>query len=126
MNKKLQYVVRERSPRMDNNNEKFSPLDDPNLSREDNVKRSAARWKRLVEETGVDPLTAYMVVTMDPDEYWKHAMVLSELKNIGGVDVMNFEKLSLEILNMKWIPRKKIILIWINMSCTNIKMAQYP
>ena len=110
---------------MDNNNEKFSPLDDPNLSREDNVKRSAARWKRLVEETGVDPLTAYMVVTMDPDEYWKHAMVISELKNIGGVDVMNFDYSNHKILNSAQAKFRDIEYEMDTEDRENVDMNQY-
>ena len=110
---------------MDNNNEKFSPLDDPNLSREDNVKRSAERWKRLVEETGVDPLTAYMVVTMDPDEYWKHAMVISELKNIGGVDVMNFDYSNHKILNSAQAKFRDIEYEMDTEDRENVDMNQY-
>lgn len=82
-----------------NDNTQYAPLDNPNLSREESVKRSAASWKRLVEEMGVDPLTAYLSMTMTSDEYWKHAMILSELKSIGGVDVMNFDYSNHKLVN---------------------------
>ena len=106
-----------------NDNTQYAPLDNPNLSREESVKRSAASWKRLVEEMGVDPLTAYLSMTMTSDEYWKHAMILSELKSIGGVDVMNFDYSNHKLVNA---AQAKFRDIQYEMDDTDISIKMVP